>query len=124
LQNPRAYRLRCVIDPGGARAIHIEVPHDADGKQTTTVRYRDGAIELADKKASLALDQGEDLVIELLVDHSVCEVYANGRACFSRVIPLGERHGDVRISAVEAGAQLKSAEMRPVKSIWAKAGSD
>jgi beta-fructofuranosidase len=124
LHDSSAYRLHCVVGPGDAGAIRIDVPHDGDGKQTTTVRYRNGVIDVAGKKGQLALDQGEDLVIELFVDHSVCEIYANGRASFSRVIPLGERRGEVRISAVEDGAHLKSAEMRPLKAIWARPGSD
>jgi beta-fructofuranosidase len=118
LQDTRAYRLRCTIDRDGAAAVRIAIPHNGDDKQAIAVRYDGRELDVAGKKAPLKLGDSDGLVLDVFVDHSVLEVYAGGTTCVSRVIPVGERRGDVQISAEGGVAKLKLAEMRPMRTIW------
>jgi beta-fructofuranosidase len=123
LQDTRAYRLRCTIHPDGATAFRIAIPHNGDDKRAIAVRYDGRELDVAGKKAPLKLGDSDGLDLAVFVDHSVLEVYANGTACVSRVIPVGERRGDVQITAEGGVAKLKLAEMSPMRTIWQKAAA-
>jgi len=114
----KAYRLRCTIDRGDETEIVIAIPRGGDDKQPTTIRYKGRELDIAGTKAPLALIPGEPLRLDVLVDHSVLEVYANGRACVSRVIPVADT--GVSISIHDGVGKFTYWDTRPMGPIWAK----
>ena len=73
-------------------------------------------LEVAGAKSKLSLDGGK-LRLRVFLDRSVLEVYANERACFSRVIYPGERDLGLAVFARDGTATVRSLEAWPMKPI-------
>ena len=68
--------------------------------------------------AKLELSGNEkNLKFHIFIDRSVLEVYANGRACLTKVIYPGERDLGLGLFASGGSARLKSLSVWPLKSI-------
>jgi beta-fructofuranosidase len=58
------------------------------GSETLPIEYTGGSLTVGTHSASLKLDAGEPLHLDIFVDHSVVEVFANGRVTMAiRVYP-------------------------------------
>lgn len=95
--------LRLKVEPDTEHPVAVTVLRSPDGAEETVVTYDPRARHLRldrsrssldplaardSQRTHLALGRGEALDLRLLVDGSVLEVYANGRACLSsRVYP-------------------------------------
>jgi sucrose-6-phosphate hydrolase SacC (GH32 family) len=64
------------------------------------------------------LPNEKTLKLHVFLDRSVMEVFANNRACFTRVIFPGEN--DLGVGAFATGGKvgLRSFEAWPMRSIW------
>jgi beta-fructofuranosidase len=114
-----AYRIRSIIDRGDKTEIVIAISRGGDDKREVTIRYRGRELDVAGTKVPLALIAGEPLRLDVLIDHSVLEVYANGRACVSRVIPVPDTGMSVTIK--DGVSKFNYCESWPMSTIWAKA---
>jgi beta-fructofuranosidase len=95
--------LMVEVLPKEARAFGLVVRESADGRERTVIRYQFESGELrVDRRQSsldkdvhdtaqtgiLKLGMGEPLRLRVFVDHSVIEIFANGRYCLSsRIYP-------------------------------------
>lgn len=67
----------------------------------------------------VVLADGENLTLQVFVDHSVIEVYANARACLaSRIYPAGTDSVGVEVFAGGAAAELDRLDGWELGSIW------
>jgi hypothetical protein len=114
----KAYRIRSIIDRGEKTEIVIRISGGADNKQGTAIRFHGGELDVAGTKAPLALVAGEPLRLDVLVDHSVLEVYANDRACVSRVIAVPDSGESYSVN--DGVAKFFHRETRPMRTIWAE----
>jgi beta-fructofuranosidase len=126
------------IDPGSATQVGISVRCAADGSEQTVIVYDtashtlaidrqrsslDPAAERDTRSARLELAQHELLQLHIFVDHSVVEVFANGRQCMaSRVYPTRADSLGVEVFAAGGAAHAlrvaawEMASVRPTTS--------
>ncbi len=112
-----ACELAIVVDRKGAESLTVKLSHGKDGEHATTIRYDGREIEIAGRKVALTLGENEPLQLNVFVDRSVMEVFANSRVCVSRVVPNGLSR-EVTVSASSGNAQLKSIESWGMETIW------
>jgi beta-fructofuranosidase len=73
---------------------------------------------VAGAKAALpAEQQGKALRLQVFLDRSVLEVYANGHLCFTRVVYPGEKDLGLGVFASGGAAKLKSLKVWPMADI-------
>ena len=110
------------------RGLSVRV---APGRAEATDLYVDGAarrLEIDRTRTSEgksygvqggAFDPGsENLRMRVFLDRSVLEVYANDRACFSRVIYPGERDLGLALFAREGSMTVRSLNLWPMQTIF------
>ena len=79
-----------------------------------------GALSRAPETAPLVLEDGETLRLRVFIDHSVVEVFANGKQCVaSRVYPGREDSIGVSLRAQGSGALVRSLSAWRMRSIYA-----
>jgi beta-fructofuranosidase len=111
-------RVRC--SPGGEEQTLIT--WDADLRVLATERQQSSAASDADLSVHAGefdLPAGEPLQLRVFVDHSVIEVFANGRAALTtRVYPTREDSLGVGLFACGGQARLVSLDAWQIESIW------
>jgi beta-fructofuranosidase len=76
-------------------------------------------LRVPDAKAPLSLAKGErTLNLRIFVDRSVLEVFANERACITKVIPPLATNATLEIRADGGVARVKRLGAWPMKRIW------
>lgn len=107
--NGQALEMIVEIDPGTAKAVTLQVGRAADGSEVTEIRYDRVQGRLAIDRSHASLDPAshsdvhsvgldlapdEPLRLHVFLDHSVLEVFANGRRCLtSRIYPQTSSDG-------------------------------
>ena len=113
-----AVELNLEIDRGSASKVSLLTRRSTDGVRSLPITFDGGHLEVAGVKAPFQLGEAETLKLRVFLDKSVLEVYANDRACFSRVLNADPNHTDLAV-AVESGlATVKSLQAWSMKSIW------
>jgi len=120
--------------PGDAGQLGLAVRCSPDGAEQTAIVYdrTTGQLSIDRERASLAapnqhephatrvpLAAAESLTLQVFVDHSVVEVFANARACLtSRIYPARGDSLGVELFARGAPAQLPRLDVWEMSSIW------
>jgi beta-fructofuranosidase len=112
-----AIELHLEIEHGPASTVRLLVRRSTDGAESLPISYDGAQMDVAGVKAPFRLADSESLKLRVFVDKSVLEVYANDRACFSRVIPANPDNVDVALE-VNGSATLKLLQAWRLKSIW------
>jgi beta-fructofuranosidase len=137
----KAMEIEAVIDPGTAREVGLCVFRAPDRAEQTRVslfqrknqRPGTSALQIDVSAASLrsdvlartpetgpfTLEEGELLRLRVFIDHSIVEVFANGRQCLTiRAYP--EREDSSGVSAFARGgvAKLVSLDAWQMRSVW------
>jgi beta-fructofuranosidase len=123
--------------PSQADQVGLKVRCAPDGSEQTLVAYDPGSGWLSIERERSSLDaavhrephgtrvklvDGENLTLQVFVDHSVIEVYANGRACLtSRVYPSRADSIGVELFARGGSARLRKLDVWEMGSIWGAA---
>ncbi len=125
--------IRATFAPGAdAERFGIEVRCSPSGEEHTAIFYERGYLGVDCDYASLddavyqgvlgdrmPLEEDEPLELHILLDRSVLEVFANGRACITaRIYPSREDSLGVRLFARGGSASLETMDVWPMKSIW------
>jgi beta-fructofuranosidase len=121
--------------PSQATQLGLKVLCAPDRSEQTLIVYepRSGWLSIDREHSSLetavhrephgthiTLSEGESLVLQVFVDRSVVEAYANGRACLtSRVYPARADSLGVELFARGGPAQLHKLDVWEMGSIWA-----
>ena len=126
----KAIELKVVMAPKDAKEFGLKVLESNDGSQFTSIRYNTtkGTISIDTSKdirlrgpetAPLKLKEGESLKLQIFVDRSIVEVFANGRQAISmRVYPTKEDASGVSLFSTGGNAQLLSLEAWQMRSVW------
>jgi beta-fructofuranosidase len=120
--------------PSQADQFGLKVLRSPDGSEETLVGFeprsgwlsidrarssRDRATDREPHGTSLRLSEGERLRLHIFVDHSVIEVFANGRACLTtRVYPSRADSVGVELFARGDQADLERLDCWEMASIW------
>jgi sucrose-6-phosphate hydrolase SacC (GH32 family) len=109
------------IEVGQARMVGLAVRRAPDGKQAVRITFDGAQLEVAGTKVPFKLLPAEkSLRLHVFLDRSVLEVYANGRACITRVIQPGKDDLGAAVIAQGGGAKLRRLDSWPMASIWRK----
>ncbi len=106
------------LDPGQARQVGLQVRRSTDGARSVKIVYDGRELDVAGTRTPLRLAAGEKLVVHVFLDRSVVEVYANGRACVTRVVAADESDLGVAAFATGGNATLKRLDAWTMKTIW------
>ena len=120
--------------PSRATQIGLKVRCAPDGSEQTLIVYDpdtgwlsidrehsslDPAVEREPHGTILKLEDDENLTLQIFVDCSVIEVYANARACLTtRVYPSRPDSQHVELFASGVSAQLQNLDAWEMASIW------
>jgi beta-fructofuranosidase len=120
--------------PSQASQFGVKVLCAPDGSEQTMIAYDPGSGWLSIDRQHSSLEtgvhreahgthvhlaDGENLTLQVFVDHSVVEVYANSRACLtSRVYPSRADSLGIELVAQGEPARLKELEAWEMGSIW------
>src|SRR5262249_38353178 len=114
--------IRAEFEPWEAKALGLRVRRSGGGKQAVTIRFDGQELDVAGTKTPFSFQAGEKtLRLHVFLDKSVLEVYANDRACVTRVIRGGKDDLGVEAFATGGMARLNALESWRLGSIWAKA---
>jgi len=129
-----ALEIMAEIVPGTAAQVGISVRCTPDDAEQTVVVYDamrtslgvdrthsslDSAVEHGTHWARLELGQAEPLSLHIFVDHSVVEVFANGRVCLaSRVYPTRSDSLGVNLFAQAGSAHANALDVWTMASVW------
>lgn len=117
-----------------AQRVGLKLRRSPDAQEETTIFYDtfdqtlnidrsrssvNPAVERNVRGGRLELRADESLALHIFLDHSVVEVFANGRATFtSRIYPTRPDSRGVDVFAEGGVARLKSLDVWSMKSIW------
>ena len=120
LQNVKGDQIELMADfePAGAKSFGLRLRVSEDGARSTDITCDGRELVVAGAKATLPEEQqGKALRLQVFVDRSVLEVYANGRLCFTRVVYPGEKDLGLGIFASGGGVKVKSLKVWPMADI-------
>ena len=108
------------FEAGSAEAFGLKVRASADGNDAITIRYANGALNVADTEVPLDLEgDSKSLRLHLFLDKSVLELFINdGAASVTRVEYPGEQDLGVSVFAASGSVTLKSLDAWAISSIW------
>ncbi len=116
-----ALDIVATFSPGKARRFGIIVRASADGAIGLPVWFDSatGEFGIGDRHTKCRVGPGEDVTVRILVDHSIVEAYAGGRAITK--CTLQDPAAQFIVPFAEGGdAVLKKVEVWQMKSMWDK----
>lgn len=112
-----ALEIEAKFESGDAKSVGLEIRRTADSSKPISIRHDGRRLTVGDVEVPFSIPSGETtLRLHVFLDKSVMEVFANDRACVTRVIDAGE--GDVAAIASGGQAKLKSIDVWTMKPIW------
>lgn len=117
-----ALEIEVTFDPGEAKQFGLLVRCSADGKAAVPIAFGAGELSVAGTKAALPIGRNDRTVtLRVFLDKSVLEVYADGRACISRVLYPAANDRGLGLYAAGGPALVKSFKAWPMQTIWREA---
>jgi beta-fructofuranosidase len=136
LEDARGAALEIVAEfvPGTATPFGLKVRCAPDGSEQTLIAYDPGTGWLSIDRERSSLDssvhrephgthvnlsEGENLTLQIFVDHSVVEVYANSKACLTtRIYPTRADSVGVEPVARDGSAHLQNLDIWEMAAVW------
>jgi beta-fructofuranosidase len=117
LPKTNTLEIQMEVDWQAAKNLRLKIEDDASNASPVEVHYDGSQLRVLDSSAQLKLKPGEKLRLDIFMDRSVLEIFANDRACFTKVIPPfgGNLHLAVSADSVVTMPRLQA---WPMKSIW------
>lgn len=119
VKNGESFRMRVKIDPRGAKPVGLRVRVNADGTEYTEILVDIAAGKLIldttkcgslgwpnREEAPFTLTEGETLTMDILVDHSIIEVYVCERQALCRRGYPTDPENSMGITAISDGADF------------------
>lgn len=115
--------------------LHVEIEAQIELRDATRVELRfggagdrgviaydtTGKFTFGDKQAEFRLEPGENVLhLRVFIDGCIGEVYLNGRACFSNLLPFAGDTTGVSIRAVRGTAFARRIGLWEMSSIWGR----
>lgn len=132
--NGRALEIKMALQPSAGAEGGLLVFCSPDGQEQTRIMYKqaDGQIFVEREQASLdqradrnpatmpvTVGPGQELTLHIFIDHSVIEVFAQGKLCLAcRVYPTREDSTGVRLYSRRGETAVSFVDVWELKSIW------
>ena len=107
----------------GATRVELRLARSAEGHEFIPVAYDAavGKLVFGDKQADFKLGPDEKILdLRLFIDGCIGEVYVNGRACFSNILPFEGDATSISLLATGGAARAEHVALWEMDSIWAK----
>jgi beta-fructofuranosidase len=102
-----------------ANVVQLKLRRSEDGTRFIPITLGGNELDVAGAKAPFRLQAGEKTVkLNLFLDRSVLEVFANDRLCFARVIQAQPQDLGLEITASGGTARLRSFHAWKMRPIW------
>ncbi len=126
LDGVRGNQLEIALDlnPGNLGGVRLEVLGHADGAGGFPIVYdnRSLVLRVGDIVAPLQPQADGTIRLHIFVDHSVVEVFANGRECITAIAHPADQHGGLRLVIEADGPQqagaVQSLDVWRLGTIW------
>ena len=119
VKNGESFRLRANIDPCGAKSITVRVRANSDCSEYTDITvdipadklivdttHSGNTVKAIREEAPFTLTEGETLSLDIFVDKSVVEVYANERQAICRRVYPATPSDAMHVHVISDGADL------------------
>lgn len=126
--------IQATIELDAATQVALSVRRAPGGEEETRISYDAGSGQLALDRARSSLDPetertrhegelrlapGEPLQLQVFLDRSVIEVFANGRACItSRIYPTRSDSLGLELTGIAGRAYVRRLDVWEMRSIW------
>jgi beta-fructofuranosidase len=106
------------VDLRTAKSFHLKIGDNTKDSSPVGVDFDGLELQVLDSKAPLKLEPGEKLKLNIFMDRSVLEVFANDRVCFTKVIAPLDASLQLTAGAAGGAAEVQRLQAWPMKSIW------
>jgi len=114
-----ALELAAEIEATDAQRFGLKLRCSDQGSGGVTISSDGTDLEVDGVKARLTFpEKRKTITLQVFLDKSVLEVYANGRACFTRVLDSREKDLRLALFASGGGMKINSLTAWPLKTIW------
>jgi hypothetical protein len=114
---------RVQLGLGSATRVGMRLADSTDPARAITVAWDGQTLDVQGTRVPLALLSDEDrLDLTVLLDRTVLEVYANRRACVTRVVERIESAVDVSAWSEGGACRLAGGGLWPLETIWMGSG--
>jgi beta-fructofuranosidase len=114
--------LAVFATPDRAEQTVIRVHADAAGSTTLTLDRSasslDDTVDVRPLSGAVPLGPGRELTLRVLLDHSIVEIFANGRPLTARVYPTRPDARNLHLTAHDLTATLRSFHAWQLDGIW------
>ena len=118
LPESNALEIKAEIDLQSATSVGLGIKSGNKAPQAL-VNFNGLELQVLDAKAPLTLAKADrKLELEIFIDRSVLEVFANETACVTKTISALEANAALEIHAEGGNANAKRIQAWPIKTIW------
>jgi beta-fructofuranosidase len=114
--------LGILATPDGAEQTVIRLRGDAAGTAVLTLDRSASSLDVTTDTRPLSgtvpLNDGHEATLRILIDHSVVEIFANGRPLTARLYPTRPDARNLHLTARDVASGLKSFEAWQMNGIW------
>jgi beta-fructofuranosidase len=103
----------------GADYFELQVRRSDDGNRSTGIRFNGTELAIGDAKIPFHLQPKEKtLKLDIFLDRSLLELFANDRACYTGVLSSGKLDAGVALAASDGAVRVRSFHAWKMKPIW------
>ena len=119
LPETNTLEIKAEIDLKTATRFEVEFRSGIHEAPPINVIFTGSALQVMDAKAPLSLGKGKrTLKLDIFIDRSVLEVFANETACITKIIAPLDGGATLEIRAQGGAANSKRIQAWPIKTIW------
>lgn len=119
LQNTNTLEIMAQIDLPMAKVFQLCIENGTNDSSPIVLGYDGSELQVLDARAPLALKSGDHVLnLQIFMDRSVLEVFANGTACITKTISTLNSNPYLKITAQGGAASVKRLQVWPIKTIW------
>ena len=101
-----------------AANIVIGIKDNSEAPPALKMSLENSKFRIGDTEAPVSFTKEREFNVRIFLDRSVLEVFVNGTACATKVIPPLNGSPTMEVHAVGGEAKGKLIEIWPIKSIW------
>lgn len=119
LPHTNALEIHADIALKNAEGVSLMLKNGAADEKPVGLNFSRNRFKMPNTDAELSLDPSRpELDVRIFIDHSVLEVFVNDTVCATKVFPAMGTDLSLEIRPQGEGAELKTAQAWPMKTIW------
>lgn len=118
LPNTNALEIQTEISRGNGGIFQLRLLSPGQAAPALVVTWGDSQLQVRDVAAPLPVATDKKLTLDVFVDRSVVEVFADNSTCITKVIPPLDNDPVIELDAFGAPVMARSIQAWPMRSIW------